>query len=184
MDDDDCLQHYAKIFSQFGSTVLLGDQKEAFDKYVREGGEPRDILTSRDEAFVILILVNNQESWTKAAQSGSSGRGRSNSSTKWTSGVRGRHDAKYETGEKRYVSGWSKEGMDFLEKAIQFFSELRENDDHFSKLKVETSKYKVLQDGKKAAAASRNNNDDLESLSSNTTKTTIEYVPVSFAELL
>ena len=117
LDDENTTIAYARIFYRMVPCVLLDGKDLDNDEDLHEG------LAAKDEAYIITNLVNNQESWSNsAADEFETGYKKTKYPTKWTSTPKGRQNARYDTGEKRYISGWDKDGMTFHIKALKFFS--------------------------------------------------------------
>ena len=93
-----------------------------------------------------------EESWSNsAADEFETGYKKTKYPTKWTSTPKGRQNARYNRGEKRYISGWDKDGMTFHIKALKFFSGLRENENNVANFNAKVSQIRVFDQGRKMA---------------------------------
>ena len=146
LDDENTTIAYARIFYRMVPCVLLDGKDLDNDEDLHEG------LAAKDEAYIITNLVNNQESWSNsAADEFETGYKKTKYPTKWTSTPKGRQNARYNRGEKRYISGWDKDGMTFHIKALKFFSGLRENENNVANFNAKVSQIRVFDQGRKMA---------------------------------
>ena len=91
--------------------VIIKDQIEKNNKSLF------DILTFSDQAFVILVYVNNYEGWCEKRTGGVGDKVQKQCKGRWTKPSKNR-----EVG--LYGNGWDQEGLDFYHKAEDFFKKL------------------------------------------------------------
>lgn len=127
-------ESYIKFLHNFGKLAL--NKYEAEEK-MGNVSDPKcllDLLTANQEAFVVLVVINSIEGWESRK-----GRplDRKHCSSRWT-GVTTSNDYddddeststnsadKNKRARKTYKSGYSLEGLQFYEKAVKFFKDVR-----------------------------------------------------------
>lgn len=96
-----------------------------------------DILTPNEEAFVVLVVVNNHDGWVARKNQAGDDANRKKCVGRWTrlnstddddsTTTSNEGSSKKGAGRKTYSSGYNEEGLDFYAKARKFFRAIRED---------------------------------------------------------
>ena len=89
-----------------------------------------ELLTANQEAFVVLVVINNIAGW-KSRRGQPLPLDRKHCSGRWTKKTSAKDDDDDNestfSARKTYRSGYSQEGLQFYEKAVKFFKAVREH---------------------------------------------------------
>ena len=132
--DRDMRDWYLKFLHTYG--VCAKDKTLIKDQIEKENKSIYDVVTLSDQAFVVLIYVNNHDGWSEKRRtaSGLGDKVRYQCMTRWTRRSKGGDSG-------LYGNGWAKEGMDFFVSAEQFFGLLHEDEVRDGELRTEAASW-------------------------------------------
>ena len=110
--DEELKDWYLKFLYTYG--VCAKDKTLIKERIEKDDKSLFDILTFSDQAFVVLLYVNNHEGWCEKRNAGLGDKVRKQHKGRWTKPSKNR-----EVG--LYGNGWDQEGLTFYRKAEDFF---------------------------------------------------------------
>lgn len=119
---------------------FLATNKKVAESGMNDVGAPKiilDFLTTNQEAFVFLVMVNNHGGWQKRMESDPNDKIRRMNVGRWTQNSNKKEyptanggDPKESSVRLNNCSGWSEEGMKFYSDSVDFFCKVRGDERH------------------------------------------------------
>ena len=120
--------------------AILATNKKVAESGMNDVGEPKiilDFLTTNQEAFVFLVMVNNHDGWQRRMESDPNDKIRKTNVGRWTQNNNKKEyqtadggDPKSSSVRLNNSSGWSEEGMKFYSDSVDFFNKERVDERH------------------------------------------------------
>jgi len=133
-NDESLREWYLKFLHTYG--VCAKDKTVIKESIEIQNKSIFDVLTVSDQAFVVLLYVNNHEGWCEKRQkaTGPADPIHKKCLTRWTRPSKNR-------GCELYGNGWDQEGMNFFHKAEAFFKLLHEDGERDGQLRRDAASW-------------------------------------------